>query len=82
MEIFGNPILSPTTNRKNKKPSNKNGKDDFMENSKEMNVNGESIRLRLKQDMKKWLFEKSAREKRAVSDIMRSLISAEMEKEK
>jgi hypothetical protein len=46
----------------------------------ELHVRGESIRLRLTEGMKVWLFEKSVKEKRSVSDIMRSLIQAEMGK--
>lgn len=44
------------------------------------NVQGESIRLRLTAEMKEWLFKKSTDESRSVSDIMRSLIQAEMQK--
>lgn len=51
-----------------------------MYDSKELHVSGESIRLRLTEDMKKWLFEKASRENKTVSSIMRSLIYAEMTK--
>lgn len=51
-----------------------------MYDSKELHVSGESIKLRLTQDMKKWLFEKAAKEGKTVSSIMRSFISAEMNK--
>lgn len=46
----------------------------------EKTVSGESIRLRLTEEMKQWLFQKSEKENRPVSDIMRSLIRAEMNK--
>lgn len=51
-----------------------------MYDSKELHVSGESIRLRLTEDMKKWLFEKAAKDRTTVSHIMRSLIYAEMQK--
>ena len=44
-------------------------------------VSGSSIRLRLTEDMKKWLFDKASREDRTVSDIMRELISNEIGRE-
>lgn len=49
-------------------------------NAMEKTVSGESIRLRLTEEMKQWLFQKSEKENRPVSDIMRSLIRAEMNK--
>lgn len=51
-----------------------------MNSNKQLSVSGESIRLRLTQDMKKWLFKKSEKENRTVSDIMRNLIQSEMNK--
>ena len=44
-------------------------------------VGGSSIRLRLTEDMKKWLFDKASREDRTVSDVMRELIRKEMDNE-
>jgi predicted DNA-binding protein len=43
-------------------------------------VGGESIRLRLTPELKKWLFDKSEKDGITVSEIMRNLIRAEMEK--
>lgn len=51
-----------------------------MGNNAGYSVSGESIRLRLTEDMKKWLFDKAGRENKTVSTIMRELISAEMKK--
>lgn len=50
--------------------------------SKNLSVSGESIRLRLTEEMKKWLFNKASRENVSVSSIMRSCLAKEMEKEK
>lgn len=44
-------------------------------------VEGESIRLRLTKEMKKWLFDKASKENKTVSAIMRELICVEMEKQ-
>jgi hypothetical protein len=52
-----------------------------MENSNPL-VNGETFRLRLTHDMKEWLFETAAQRHTTVSDIMRSLVRAEMNKGK
>ena len=49
-----------------------------MRDKQNYTVGGESIRLRLAEDMKKWLFDKASREDRTVSDIMRELIQREM----
>lgn len=51
-----------------------------MSGENNLSVNGESIRLRLTQDMKKWLFDKAEKENKAVSAIMRDLITAEINK--
>ena len=45
-------------------------------------VSGQSFRLRLTEEMKKFLFDKAAVEGRTVSDIMRDLVAAEMRKTK
>ena len=45
-------------------------------------VSGQSFRLRLTEEMKKFLFNKAAVEGRTVSDIMRDLVAAEMRKTK
>lgn len=72
-------LLSHKNSEKNKKPiSIDQRRKNAMDNVKA--VSGESIRLRLTEEMKRWLFEKSAKENRPVSDIMRSLIAAEMNK--
>ena len=44
-------------------------------------VSGESIRLRLTTEMKRWLFERAAKEHQTASDVMRTLIREEMERE-
>lgn len=49
-----------------------------MRDKENYTVGGESIRLRLTEDMKRWLFDKASREDRTVSDVMRDLISNEM----
>lgn len=49
-----------------------------MRDKQNYTVGGESIRLRLTEGMKKWLFDKASREDRTVSDIMRELIQREM----
>lgn len=41
---------------------------------------GDSIRVRLNEDMKEWLFKKSEREKKTVSQIIRDLIVKDMRK--
>lgn len=51
-----------------------------MRNASDCTVSGQSIRLRLTDDMKKWLFDKASRENRTVSDLMRELISSEMKR--
>lgn len=51
-----------------------------MRDKQNYTVGGESIRLRLTEGMKKWLFDKASREDRTVSDIMRELIRREMVK--
>lgn len=53
-----------------------------MQNKDNYTVTGQSIRLRLTEDMKKWLFDKASREDRTVSDIMRSLIWEKMNETK
>ena len=45
-------------------------------------VSGQSIRLRLTTEMKRWIFDKASREERTASDVMRSLIVDAMEREK
>lgn len=67
--------VSPPYSRKNKKAREVV----LMDSTNKPTVQGESIRLRLTKEMKEWLFEKSAKENRSVSDIMRSLIYSEME---
>lgn len=49
-----------------------------MRDKQNYTVGGESIRLRLTNDMKEWLFNKASCEDRTVSDIMRELIRREM----
>lgn len=44
-------------------------------------VSGESIRLRLTEEMKRWLFDKASREGRTVSDVMRELVAGAMARE-
>lgn len=51
-----------------------------MRDKQNYTVGGETLRLRLTEDMKKWLFDKASHEDRTVSDIMRELIQREMEK--
>lgn len=51
-----------------------------MRDKQNYTVGGESIRLRLTNDMKEWLFNKASCEDRTVSDIMRELIRREMTK--
>ena len=45
-------------------------------------VSGQSIRLRLTTEMKRWIFDRASREERTASDVMRSLIEDAMEREK
>ncbi len=52
-----------------------------MRDKENYTVSGSSIRLRLTDDMKRWLFDRASREDRTVSDIMRELISNEMARE-
>lgn len=39
---------------------------------------GDSIRLRVNDDMREWLFKKSEKEKKSVSEIIRDLIRDDM----
>ena len=41
-------------------------------------VSGESIRLRLTTEMKRWIFDKAAKEHSTASSVMRGLILKEM----
>lgn len=52
-----------------------------MRDKENYTVSGSSIRLRLTDDMKRWLFDRASREDRTVSDIMREFISNEMARE-
>lgn len=51
-----------------------------MRDKENYTVSGSSIRLRLTDDMKRWLFDKASREDRTVSEIMREMIENEMKK--
>lgn len=51
-----------------------------MYNPNDLHVSGESIKLRLTEDMKKWLFQTAKEKDITVSHLMRSLIYKEMHK--